>query len=380
MKKNIFAAMISIATLSVGTAFAVGPDSAGSGTQDYSYVLDSGNSVSVSRSTSTPKATGLSPDGVNLTNPFKSSSTTTLEAKWDYNGTVIGIATNNPYSVQLTYADGFMTNVGAKLTSSETAVLASRSINSNFKVFGGIRLNQFKATVNKPYYGGAANPTLTVAGGYQYSLDTGTATGFAIGAAYEIPEIYFRASIQFNSEIKHSNAKVTEIHPTLGTQNSTSNDYISPASTIIKLRSAITPKMLAFANWRSSQYKKLVVEGPIHTTLGGGAIYDPASGVDYTLGLAFPLSDKFTALIGTAKGTDSDTGNASSLAPFDGNTAQFIGASFKISDTMEINGSYSLVSFGDANVDVIQSPGVAGVADFKDNKGSRVSIGTKISF
>ena len=47
---------------------------------------------------------------------------------------------------------------------------------------------------------------------------------------------------------------------------------------------------------------------------------------------------------------------------------------------MEINGSYSLVSFGDANVDVIQSPGVAGVADFKDNKGSRVSIGTKISF
>ena len=47
--------------------------------------------------------------------------------------------------------------------------------------------------------------------------------------------------------------------------------------------------------------------------MGGGAIYDPASGVDYTLGLAFPLSDKFTALIGTAKGTDSDTGNASSL-------------------------------------------------------------------
>ena len=146
MKKNIFAAMVSIASLSAGTAFAVGPDSAGSGTQDYSYVLDSGNSVSVSRSTSTPKATGLSPDGVNLTNPFKSSSTTTLEAKWDYNGTVIGIATNNPYSVHLTYADGFMTNVGAKLTSSETAVLASRSINSNFKVFGGIRLNQFKAT------------------------------------------------------------------------------------------------------------------------------------------------------------------------------------------------------------------------------------------
>ena len=36
MKKNILAAAISIASLSAGSLFAVGPDSSGSGTQDYS--------------------------------------------------------------------------------------------------------------------------------------------------------------------------------------------------------------------------------------------------------------------------------------------------------------------------------------------------------
>ena len=71
------------------------------------------------------------------------------------------------------------------------------------KVFGGIRLNQFKAKINQTFMGGAANYNI-------YELDTGTSTGFTIGAAYEVPQILLRASIQYNSEIKHSNAKETE--------------------------------------------------------------------------------------------------------------------------------------------------------------------------
>ena len=47
---------------------------------------------------------------------------------------MIGISQTNPYGVDLNYTNGFMTNLGAKITSSETAILASRSINNNFKV------------------------------------------------------------------------------------------------------------------------------------------------------------------------------------------------------------------------------------------------------
>ena len=63
------------------------------------------------------------------------------------------------------------------------------------KVFGGLRLNQFKASIYTP----TAN--------YNYELDTGTSTGFSLGAAYEVPQIMLRASIQYNSEIKHSKLK-----------------------------------------------------------------------------------------------------------------------------------------------------------------------------
>ena len=70
MKKNFLATVVSIATLSAGSLFAVGPDTGGSGTQDYSYMLDSGNSISVSRTSSSPKVTGTSTDGT-YTNPYK---------------------------------------------------------------------------------------------------------------------------------------------------------------------------------------------------------------------------------------------------------------------------------------------------------------------
>ena len=51
MKINIFAAAISIASLSAGAVFGVGPDSSGSATQDYSFVLDSGNSYNIETAT-----------------------------------------------------------------------------------------------------------------------------------------------------------------------------------------------------------------------------------------------------------------------------------------------------------------------------------------
>ena len=61
-------------------------------------------------------------------------------------------------------------------------------------------------------------------------------------------------------------------------------------------------------NWRSSQYDGLNVTGPVHTQLGGGNIYNPSSGTDLTLGVALVVSDKITALVGTARGQSKDTG------------------------------------------------------------------------
>ncbi len=360
MKKNLFATVLSIASISAGAVFGVDVDSRGSATQDYSFILDSGNSISVSISRASPKVTGNYPDGSAISNPYASVSATQIEAKWDYKGTSLGISTGSPYFGELTYTDGILTNSGAKVTSNETAIIASRSVGDGFKFFGGIRLNQFKATIDRAF----------VPGVYKYEVDTGTSTGFAVGAAYEVPQIMLRASIQYNTEIKHKNAKETETVANVSSET-TPNDMIAPSSMIIKLRSALSPRLLAYANWRSSQYKDFVVSGTL-----GGELHNPESGSDLTVGIALKVNDKLNVALGGARGQSKDTGGlASPLAPYKGTSTQFLGASFKINDQVELNAAYSLTSFGDANANVISGTGV-----FEDNKSSRVTLGTKINF
>ena len=358
MKKNFLATVVSIATLSAGSLFAVGPDSGGSGTQDYSFILDGGNSISVNRSTSSPKASG-SFGGAVISNGYSPVTNTQIEAKWDYNGTMIGISTGSPYLIDLTYVDNVVIGSGAKVTSNETAIIASQDLGSGMKVFGGLRLNQFKASIYSP------------ATSYVYDLDTGTNTGFTIGAAYEVPQIMLRASIQYNSEIKHTKAKEIETVGTNALPAFTPDDMIAPSSMIVKLRSALSPRLLAFFNWRSSQYAKFKVTGE-----NGGSLYDPTSGTDYTLGVALKVNDQMNFVLGTARGQDTDDGSAtvSALAPFKGSSANILGASFKVNDNLELNASYSLITFGDAVADIATG------APFADNKGTRMSIGTKISF
>ena len=166
MNTKLFAAVVSATLFSAGSIFAAGADTGGSGTQDYSYILDSGNSFSISRTTSNPKVTATLPDGTGLTDAFKTITITTMEAKWDYGGTTIGVRSGRPYGADLTYNEGFLTNTAANINSSEIGIVAARSLSNNFKVFGGLRINNFSGKVTKPY--------LTTGGGtgagYTYDL------------------------------------------------------------------------------------------------------------------------------------------------------------------------------------------------------------------
>jgi hypothetical protein len=372
MNNKIFAAVITATLTSAGSIFAAGADTNGSGTQDYSFILDNGNSFSVTRTTSDPKITASYPDGSEITDAFKSINITTMEAKWDYGDITLGIRSGRPYGADLTYNDGFLTNTHANINSSEIGVVAARSINKNVKVFGGLRMNSFKGKVNKPY--------LTTGGGtgagYTYELENTSNTGFTVGAAYEIPEIYLRASIQFNSEIKHNGTKNVE---TLdgGAATTTLLDMTAPSSTIIKLRSAVTEKIVLFANWRSSTWSKFVISADTHkTTLGQGDLWDPDSGVDYTIGGAVVLSDRLTGLVGMSRSPkDPDSTSESALSPFNGSSTTFLGATFKVADNLEVTGAVANVTLGDTNV---LTP--TGAAPFTKNTAQRVTIGTKISF
>ena len=75
----------------------------------------------------------------------------------------------------------------------------------------------------------------------------------------------------------------------------------------------------------------------------GGSLYDPTSGTDYTLGVALKVNDQLNVLAGTTKGQSTDTGGlANALAPFKGSSSTFIGASFKLNESVELNGVIQL--------------------------------------
>ena len=71
---------------------------------------------------------------------------------------------------------------------------------------------------------------------------------------------------------------------------------------------------------------KNLIEGPVHTALGGGVIYDPQSGTDYTVGVALKVNDKLNVLVGTTKGQAADTGGLENALSFKGSTSNFIRA------------------------------------------------------
>ena len=109
-------------------------------------------------------------------------------------------------------------------------------------------------------------------------------------------------------------------------------------------------------------------------TVINASIYEPTSGTDYVVGLAYKVNDQINLALATARGQSTDDGSlANALAPFKGSSSNIIGGSFKVNDNVEINASYALINFGDANANV-----VAGSGPFENNKGTRVSIGTKI--
>ena len=365
MKTKLFAAVVSASLFSAGSIFAAGADANGSGTQDYSFVLDGGNSISVTRTTSNPKITGTRADGSEITDAFKTITMTTMEAKWERAGTTIGIRMGRPYGADLAYNEGpVLFDTSATINAQEIGIMAARSIGTNVKVFGGLRLNSFWGSHSIP------------ASGYDYKLEKTSAAGFAIGAAYEIPEIYLRASVQFNSEIKHANTKNTESVTGAVPEMTTSLEMTAPGSTIIKLRSAVTDKIVLFANWRSAQWSKFKITGPVYSGAVGGDIYNPDSGIDYTIGGAMKLSENLTALAGMSRSPkDPDSATESALSPFNGTSTTFFGATLKVRDNIDVTAAIANVSLGDTSVAL-----PTGLAPFAKNTAQRVTIGTTLKF
>ncbi|MEM8824954.1 MAG: outer membrane protein transport protein, partial [Pseudomonadota bacterium] len=261
--------------------------------------------------------------------------------------------------------------------------LARWKFNDRVSAHAGFRIQQLNAAVSLSGTGyGALN-------GYSGVYDGDTAPGFQVGFAYEIPEIAFRISATYFSEIEHKLTADETLPPAIaalvglpslppGFSLVDENDFEidTPQAVNINFQTGIAPDTLLFASFRFADYSALSVRPPEFAGITPPSTslvsIDPVR--DYTLGVGRQFTDRIAASLTL---NFSDTGpddNVSPLAPINGRFGITLGGSFQVNESLELAGGVNYTRFIAAN------PTVAGVslADFDDN--DAVAAGISIGY
>ncbi|MCG7522051.1 hypothetical protein [Ruegeria sp. Ofav3-42] len=152
--------------------------------------------------------------------------------------------------------------------------LARYKFNQNFSAYGGVRLEKVTR-----FEGELVNSGFPI---YGLDADGDVEPGFILGAAYEIPDINFRADLTYTSEIKHT-LSGTQTTPLTGSA-SVSTPFVSPESVKFNVQSGVSKNLFALfgVNWRN--WKDATVNPP---GAGGPILEFTEDSVDVQLGLGY---------------------------------------------------------------------------------------------
>ncbi|MCQ0971145.1 outer membrane protein transport protein [Paracoccus sp. TK19116] len=193
---------------------------------------------------------------------------------------------------------------------------------NNFSVHGGIRGSRADGTVelNGAAYGPVA--------GYRVELDTETAIGYVIGAAWERPEIAARVSLTYNSEIEHD-FDTSETGPLVDPDGpgpippvpilngSSTTTVKTPESWNLEFQTGVAADTLVFGSIRWVNWSEFRVDPENFVTVTGGGLVELEDTTTYTLGVGRKFTENWS---GSASFTFEKEGDdlVSPLAPTNG--------------------------------------------------------------
>lgn len=231
--------------------------------------------------------------------------------------------------------------------------LARYKFNENLSAYGGLRIQDLDANLK---IGGAASPPGF--DGYNADIDGNIAAGYVVGVAYEIPEILARASLTYQSEVKHE-MSIVETAPGLpGPVNSTTTTR-TPQSLTLNLQSAVSRKVLLFGAVRWVDHSELELQSPVT----GFAIPKTDDTVTYTIGAGYRFNEAWTGTLGFAYEKDSNNANGSVLGPLVGINAAAAGLRYT-KDNWNITG---IVRYGQVGDVVASLNNTDPLTQFSDN-------------
>lgn len=169
-----------------------------------------------------------------------------------------------PYDLRTSYGAGAYNGSSAQFQTTEALALLKYQFDDTWSVFGGPAVARTKvgATLNQAMTGGAGEVTV--------SSSPDTAWGYVAGATFEIPDIGFRATLTYESDIDHS-FRINERGSLVSAVSMGATDSMDsrsetrlPEALTLDLFTGITPTTLAFftvhhRKWSHHQISTAVV-------------------------------------------------------------------------------------------------------------------------
>ena len=363
--------------LTTTSAGAVGLDRSN---QDITAIFEDGNYVELSFGAIMPSVTGNDlASGQDYGNVALDFSQLGASLKMDYGtNTSFALIIDQPFGADISYPDNpatpLLEGTSAELNSIAFTAVGRYEFTPNFSVHGGVRAETLDANIS---LGGLAYGGLD---GYNVSLDSSTAFGYLVGAAYERPDIALRLAITYNSAMTHEFDSVETINGigvdvlTGGAFSATSVTSVdTPEAINIDFQTGIMADTLLFGSVRYAVYEDVIVSPEFFAAqTGGGSLTDIDTGTSYNLGVGRRFSDAFSASFSVGYEEPGDP-LVSPLSPSNGLVSVALGGQYSF-DNVVLSGGVRYTSLGDAQ------PETSGAAraDFTDN--DVLSVGMSIGY
>ena len=358
-------------------------------TQSAQVLFEEGNHFELSFGKAMPELGGTSRDiagpgtGGDIDNVAQDFTLPSAALKIDISGPwSAAFIFDRPFGADISYPDDDLILGGTEAfaqTSTLTSLLKYQ-INDNFSVYGGLRTQRAEGEITLR---GAAYGAVS---GYNVELDSDTANGYVLGAAYERPDIALRVALTYNSSIEHS-MSTTESGPLVDPDgagplpplpllNGSSDTKVkTPESWNLEAQTGVAPGTLVFGSVRWVKHSEFRVDPERFETVTDGGLIDLEDTVTYRLGMGRQFTDKLAGSVSVAYEAPGDD-LVSPLAPSTGFTQLAVGAAYDINETVTLSGGVSYTWLGDAKPET-GTPDVAR-ADFEDN--DAWGVGMKIAF
>ncbi|GGE26839.1 membrane protein [Primorskyibacter flagellatus] len=329
-------------------------------TQSSAILFAQGNRVELSYAVVTPSISGTAITAIpNVADRYGLPG---LAMKMDINEQLsFALIYDRPFGADVVY-DAANPMFGGTLAKAEThalTALARYKFDDRISVFGGLRAQRAEGQIHLQ---GAA---YGAASGYDAQLASDWGVGYVVGAAYEIPDIALRVALTYNSAIKHDFDTRENIAP--GVVSTT--EVKTPQSINLDFQTGIAKDTLLMASIRWAEHSAFRIKPTaINTDLV--SLDDTTT---YSLGVARRFTPEFAASLTVGYEKEGDP-LVSPLAPTNGRKSITLGASYKLSDTVELSGGISKIWVGDAQ----PATGGVGRGLFTDN--SVTAVGLKIAY